>query len=65
MLNSTDQKWQPASNGTPCPICKKANWCSVETSGNTVICMRVKSELQASSGGWVHKLEQKTEEEAE
>ncbi len=50
------QKTRRVSRREPCPICKRDRWCLVAKSGKYAICMRVTSDRQALSGGWVHQL---------
>ena len=38
---------------SPCPVCKKPDWCRVFADG-WVECMRVQSDRPAKSGGWMH-----------
>jgi hypothetical protein len=38
---------------SPCPVCKKPDWCRVFADG-WAECMRVQSDRPAKSGGWMH-----------
>ena len=40
---------------SPCPICKKPDWCRVFADG-WAECMRVQSDRAAKSGGWMHRI---------
>ena len=43
------------TKSSPCTVCKRPDWCRVFADG-WVECMRVKSDLPAKSGGWMHRL---------
>jgi hypothetical protein len=43
--------WQTVSQRHPCPICEKADWCSVRTDGTWAICRRV------DTGAGLHKVD--------
>ena len=43
------------SKSSPCPICKRPDWCRVFADG-WAECMRVQSTKPAKSGGWMHRL---------
>lgn len=47
-------KWRRVNKRTPCPICKKADWCTVLADGTGVLCMRVESRHPRPGGGWFH-----------
>jgi hypothetical protein len=53
----TPQKLIRVKRKSPCPICKKTDWCSVTEDGAMAICMRVSSEREARNGGYLHILE--------
>jgi len=46
-------EWRTVTQGHPCPVCGKPDWCGVHTDG-AVRCMRVPSD-KPSNGGWIHK----------
>ena len=48
--------WIRVSRGSPCPICRKRDWCCVTSDGSAACCMRVESERRLGNGGWLHKL---------
>jgi hypothetical protein len=47
------------SRSSPCPICRKADWCRVAANGAYAICNRVESPTPArgNGGGWIHRLD--------
>jgi len=53
----TPQKLIRVKRKSPCPICKKTDWCSVSEDGAMAICMRVQSEHETRNGGHLHILE--------
>ena len=44
------------SRGSPCPICRKPDWCTVAADGSAACCMRTESERRLGNGGWLHRL---------
>ncbi len=54
----TTSKWIRVSRASPCPICRRPDWCGVAADGSAAICMRVESERPARNGGWLHRLEE-------
>jgi hypothetical protein len=53
------EKTRVVSRHRRCPICDRADWCLVATSGAYAICRRVESSrpAQGALGGWVHRLD--------
>lgn len=49
--------WVRVSDQSPCPICKKSDWCTFTGDGEAVLCMRVPSDREGRQGGWVHFLD--------
>lgn len=49
--------WVRVSDQSPCPICKKPDWCTFTGDGEAVLCMRVPSDREGRQGGWVHFLD--------
>lgn len=47
--------------GTVCPVCERADWCSVSDDGKVARCMRVESARESTGAdgtlGWLHALE--------
>src|SRR5512137_1184728 len=43
------------SKASPCPVCKKPDWCRVFADG-WAECMRLQSDKPAKSGGWMWRL---------
>lgn len=41
---------------SPCPVCKKPDWCLVAPDGFAVICGRVESAKRCRDAGWLHRL---------
>lgn len=39
---------------SPCPICRKPDWCGVSPDGQTVVCMRTVSDRPSRNGGYKH-----------
>jgi hypothetical protein len=37
------EHWQRVSRGSPCPICRRPDWCAVSANGTVVLCQRVES----------------------
>ncbi len=53
-------EWREATQGEPCPICKKPDWCSITGAEGTLeaaVCMRVESGNLRKNGGWLHQLD--------
>ena len=48
------RKWLRVSKQQPCPICRKADWCTV--ADGIACCMRVPSDRKARNGGWIHRI---------
>lgn len=49
--------WHNVSRREPCPICHKADWCTVSNDGAVCVCRRIESDRPAKSGyGWIHLL---------
>lgn len=48
--------WQRVSARRRCPLCDKADWCSLASDGSAAICMRVESGKPTRNGGWLHRL---------
>ena len=46
--------WHRVTEKTPCPVCKKPDWCMIGDDG-AALCMRITSPKQLSNGGWLHK----------
>lgn len=44
--------WTNATKSTPCPVCKKPDWCC--TGATFINCMRVESDKPCTNGGWLH-----------
>lgn len=51
-------KWIRVSKQNQCPVCQKADWCSLNPDLNLILCMRVESNRPSknSMGGWLHPL---------
>ena len=43
-------------HGAPCPVCGRADWCSVSADNAIALCMRVASDRPTANGGWTHRL---------
>ncbi|PCH79625.1 MAG: hypothetical protein COB96_04295 [Planctomycetota bacterium] len=58
-ITKTQDRWQPVSRQTPCPICQKPDWCTVSPDGQAVICGRVEVGAihQRPDGRWLHQLD--------
>jgi hypothetical protein len=52
----TEATWQRVSPATCCPICGKADWCSIAADEAVCICMRVESNKRTKNGGFLHRL---------
>lgn len=50
-------KWIRTSPKTPCPICKKPDWCMIGE--KFVLCNREPSSMPASGGGYLHRIDGK------
>lgn len=48
--------WVRSSRAEPCVICGRHDWCTRTDDGELAMCMRVESESQTESGGWIHRL---------
>lgn len=48
------RSWLRVSKSAPCPICKKADWCTVTNDGALVCCMRIQSDRKSRNGGYIH-----------
>jgi hypothetical protein len=51
--------WREASQGEPCPVCEKPDWCSIvgpEGAIEAAVCMRVESTNARPNGGWFHRV---------
>lgn len=48
--------WLRVKKESPCPICKKPDYCGISGDGCVVICMRVESSRPTKNGGWLHRL---------
>lgn len=50
--------WIRVTKKSPCPQCKKPDWCEVCPTLNLVLCMRVDSDRpsKGQAGGWLHRL---------
>jgi len=48
--------WVRVTRRHPCPMCRKADWCSVSEDGQVAVCMRAESSKPCKSGGWFHRL---------
>lgn len=49
--------WTRVRRDRPCPICGKADWCSVSHDGSVAICMRQQSSKSLKDDkGWLHNL---------
>lgn len=55
------EDWDRVSRETPCPICRKSDFCEVSNDGLVVHCMRIASDLPSTYrlGGWLHLLKTK------
>ena len=51
-----DAGWVRVSRGSPCPICRKPDWCTVAGDGSAACCMRTESDRRLGNGGWLHRL---------
>lgn len=49
-------KWITVTRKSPCPICKKPDWCGVSDDGRMCICMRAQNDAPTKNGGflWVY-----------
>lgn len=54
----TTDRIRRVTSESPCPVCKKPDWCGIATDGSTAFCMRVKSDKQATNGAFIHRLDQ-------
>lgn len=46
--------WVRVNRRNPCPICQRADWCTIAGDGSGNCCMRVQSEKPMRNGGWFH-----------
>lgn len=46
-------KWITVSKKSPCPICKKPDWCGVSEDGTKAICMRASNSTPTKNGGFL------------
>lgn len=53
--------WRRVSRSKPCPVCRKADWCTVAADGSVACCMRVESPKRLRNGGWLHRLRESDE----
>lgn len=63
-MTAATSKLLRVRRGRPCPICGKADWCSVSADGGVAICMRVASDRPTRNGGWIHRLDGKAAQTA-
>ena len=47
------RKWHPVTHDRPCPICGKADWCSLNSDASVVLCRR--NPASSASEGWERK----------
>ncbi len=45
------------SRNRPCPVCGKADWCTVADDNSAAICQRIESNRRMPKGGWLHRFE--------
>src|SRR5271165_2562838 len=59
-------RWRRVTRGSPCPICERADWCSVSADGTVAKCMRVEAGSYRSRQGkdgtpyYLHRLDGRT-----
>lgn len=53
--------FQRVNRETPCPVCKKSDWCMVAPDGSAAICARVDqgAEKRIGAAGWLHRLRER------
>lgn len=62
MASTSSSQWINVSANTPCPICRRSDWCSVTRDGSLALCRREASPLAnhgVDSGGvdyWIYNL---------
>jgi len=44
------------TRSSPCPVCKKPDWCGVSPDGAWAVCMRVEGSRKTKNGGWLHRV---------
>lgn len=49
-------KIERVTKKSPCPVCRRGDWCGRSADGGVAICMRVASDRQLKHGGWLHRL---------
>lgn len=49
-------EWRRACRSSPCPICRKPDWCCYTADGKLAVCFRVVSTKITRSGGYLHKV---------
>lgn len=45
------------SRNRPCPVCGKADWCTIADDNSAAICQRIESGKRMPKGGWLHRFE--------
>lgn len=55
-MTAAPSQWVRVSRQRPCPICRKPDWCTSTSDGQSVCCMRVESEKAMRNGGWLHRV---------
>lgn len=57
-MSRSESGWREVGSSSPCPVCRKPDWCSVSVDGLAVICMRRKdgSLKPTRNGGYLHLL---------
>jgi len=46
--------WIRVSAKNPCPICERADWCTIAPDGTAACCMRMQSDRPLANGGYYH-----------
>lgn len=65
-MNYEKTKWIRVRKGNPCPICQKADWCSVADDGSVAFCMRVASDKPVTTQigtGYIHQLTEQNKQQ--